>query len=142
MTLPQLKACGVFVVRGNPIGSFLLMKHPNRWDLPKGHVDEGESDLECALRELNEETGITSEDIDLDPDFRFTTQYKGWPKRLGGREAEKTLVIFLGRLHREVEIRPTEHRSFQWFNWDPPHRIQENTVDPLLDELAAFLRQS
>ena len=39
-----------------------LLCHPtnggNRWDFPKGHVDEGESHMDCALRELCEETGM------------------------------------------------------------------------------------
>ena len=49
--------------------SFLLLKHPNRWDLPKGHVDPGETNKECALRELEEETGIQAQDLIIDPDF-------------------------------------------------------------------------
>ncbi len=30
--------------------SFLLMKHRNRYDLPKGHVDSGETEMQTALR--------------------------------------------------------------------------------------------
>ena len=29
------------------------------WSIPKGKCDEGESDADCALREVNEETGLT-----------------------------------------------------------------------------------
>ena len=48
----QPLSCGFLILRGQPIDSFLLMKHPRRWDLPKGHLDEGETELQCALREL------------------------------------------------------------------------------------------
>ena len=65
------RSCGFLIVRGDPVGSFLLMKHKQRWDLPKGHVDPGETDLECAYRELVEETGIAADDIVMDPTFRF-----------------------------------------------------------------------
>jgi len=125
-------SCGVLVYRGRPPESFLLMRHANRWDIPKGHIDPGETERQCALRELREETGIEAGDVDLDPDFRFATQYTVRPKRFGGREMLKTLVVFLGRLTRDVEITPTEHPDYQWFPWRPPHEIQQNSIDPLL----------
>ena len=33
------------------------------WSLPKGHVDDGESDADAALREVHEETGVQAEVI-------------------------------------------------------------------------------
>lgn len=36
----------------------LMIYRNQRWDLPKGHVDAGESDEECATREIAEETGV------------------------------------------------------------------------------------
>ncbi|HUE72175.1 MAG TPA: NUDIX domain-containing protein [Pirellulaceae bacterium] len=127
----QIKAAGILVTRGRPIESFLLMRHASRWDLPKGHLDEEESDTECALRELREETGIGADDIEIDPDFRFTIEYDVDSRRHGERR-HKTVVYFLGRLLRDVTITPTEHAGSQWFPWHPPHRIQEQTIDPLL----------
>jgi 8-oxo-dGTP diphosphatase len=35
--------------------------HYDDWDFPKGKLERGESDLECALRETEEETGYTGE---------------------------------------------------------------------------------
>lgn len=141
-SLPKLKSCGVLVVRGDPVESFLLMIHPTRYDLPKGHLDRGETEIECALRELEEETAIKPEDIELDPVFRFTTSYLVRPKKRSGQLCSKTLVIFLGRLRREVEIVPTEHNSYEWRRWEPPHHIQPQTIDPLLEELADHVRRS
>jgi bis(5'-nucleosidyl)-tetraphosphatase len=135
----KLKACGVLVVRGQPIDSFLLMVHSTRLDLPKGHIKKGESDRQCALRELEEETGISADDIQLDPEFRFTTSYSVRPQKYGCEVCAKTTVIFLGRLKRELEIRVTEHEGFQWRNWEPPHKIQRLTIDPLLEALHQYL---
>ncbi len=39
-------------------GSMLLIRRNGRWDLPKGKVEPGETLLQAALREVEEETGI------------------------------------------------------------------------------------
>lgn len=143
--MSELKSCGVLVTRGEPIEQFLLMRHADRWDLPKGHVDAGETDIECALRELVEETGITADDIDIDPDFLFRLQYDvNYERDLKGRRRKggpqrKTLQIYLGRLRRDVPIVVTEHLGHDWFDWSPPHTIQQQTIDPLLASLAAHV---
>lgn len=137
--MSETKSCGFLIVRGEPIREFLLMRHADRWDLPKGHVDPGESEMQCALRELNEETGITADDIKIIDSFRFTTNYPVRAKR-DNREIDKTLVVFLARLNRDVQIDPTEHGGYQWFAWNPPHQIQGKTIDPLLAELERFIR--
>jgi bis(5'-nucleosidyl)-tetraphosphatase len=134
----EIKACGVLVVRGDPVESFLLMKHRDRWDLPKGHLDEGETEEECARRELLEETGIGADDIELRPGFRWVTEYDVNSKRFG-EKCHKTLVIFLGRLKREVQIVSTEHIGFRWFPWQPPHRIQPQVIDALLAKVERSL---
>lgn len=139
-SLPQTKACGFLIVKGDPIESFLLMKHPSRWDLPKGHLDEGETEMQCALRELEEETGIQADDITVDPDFRYQLQYVvHYKRKFGGSDALKTVVYFLARLNRDVKLKLTEHGDAQWFAWSPPHDIQEQTINPLLAAAAKHL---
>jgi 8-oxo-dGTP pyrophosphatase MutT (NUDIX family) len=135
----ELRAAGVLLFRGDPPGEFLLLRHVDRWDIPKGHAEEGESDLDCGLRELFEETGISREDIEVDPDFRFSIQYPVCSSRTGGDWWPKTVVVFLGRLKRDVPLRLTEHVGSQWWTWRPPHRIQEQTIDPLLAAVAEHL---
>jgi bis(5'-nucleosidyl)-tetraphosphatase len=138
----QPVSCGFLIVRGDPIDSFLLMKHARRWDLPKGHVDEGETDLQCALRELQEETGISEADVEIDPDFRFENSYMVSQKRYGGSGlVEKRILVFLGRLIRHVDIVVTEHHGYKWFDWKPPHNIQRWTIDPLLHSVNEHLQR-
>ena len=43
----------------NPALGVVVVKQPNdTWSLPKGHVEEGESHLGAAIREIKEEAGI------------------------------------------------------------------------------------
>ncbi len=139
--LREVRSCGVLVVRGQPIREVLLMEHSTRLDLPKGHVEPGETDEQCAVRELWEETGITADDVELDPTFRFVTAYNCRYARSDEWFA-KTVVIFLGRLKREVEIATSEHQGFRWLAWNPPHFLQPETIDPLLAYLADHLEAS
>jgi 8-oxo-dGTP pyrophosphatase MutT (NUDIX family) len=136
--MAKVKSCGFLIIRDDPTPSFLLMRHPDRWDLPKGHVDPGEKNLECALRELEEETGIQEEDIEIDENFKFKNKYFVKYKRDGNGKKKKKLIIYLARLIRPVEIKLTEHDGYEWLEWNPPHSIQEKTIDPLLQHLAEY----
>ena len=51
-----IEAAGGVVVNGR--GEWLMIRRNNRWDLPKGHVEAGESFDRCAEREIEEETGV------------------------------------------------------------------------------------
>ncbi len=55
----QVEAAGGIVVDG--AGRWLMIYRNGRWDLPKGHVEAGESCEICAAREIAEETGVCAE---------------------------------------------------------------------------------
>ena len=128
----QVKSCGVVVFRRVPELSFLLMKHSHRYDLPKGHMEEGETELETALREMWEETGIPIDEVKLDPEFRYEETYFPVEPRFGNERVEKKLVIFLGWVSRNHPITVTEHGGHEWKRWHPPHEVQRFTINPLL----------
>ncbi|MFT3844051.1 MAG: NUDIX hydrolase [Lacibacter sp.] len=44
----------------NEKGEVLLIFRRGKWDLPKGKLDKGESIEQCAVREVEEETGLTN----------------------------------------------------------------------------------
>lgn len=140
--MQRVKSCGVLVLREAPRRAFLLMKHARRYDLPKGHLNKGETEIECALRELFEETGFTKDDIELDPVFRHEETYHPSYARYGGEAVEKTLVIFLGRLLQDKSVVLSEHQGFEWVPWAPPHRIQTRVIDGLLLGVERYLAQA
>ncbi|MEY2900998.1 MAG: hypothetical protein RLY89_104 [Bacteroidota bacterium] len=51
-----IKAGGGLVRNGE--GELLLIFRRGKWDLPKGKLDEGETIEACAMREVEEETGV------------------------------------------------------------------------------------
>ena len=56
-----VEAAGGAVLNAN--GELLMIHLREHWDLPKGHIEAGESDARAALREVEEETGIVAEII-------------------------------------------------------------------------------
>lgn len=68
------KSCGILAYRKNNgtlqvlLGQCGGLYGSNGWNIPKGHMEEGESELECAKREFLEETSLeipNTEFIDL-----------------------------------------------------------------------------
>ncbi len=103
------KSCGAVVYRkhhGNT--EILLIKHINsgHWSFPKGHVEEGETEIETALREVKEETNL---DVLIDPTFRETVTYS--PRR----EAQKIVVYFLAKaVSYDCMPQETEIAELKW----------------------------
>jgi 8-oxo-dGTP pyrophosphatase MutT (NUDIX family) len=56
----------------NDDGKVLMIFRRGKWDLPKGKLDKGESIEECAVREVEEETGISGTQL---LDFHSTTYH-------------------------------------------------------------------
>lgn len=132
-----VEAAGILLMtRSAPI-KFLLLRHSDRWDLPKGHVDAGEAILEAAIRETEEETGIDRAAIEIAPEFRFEIDY--YVKHSKRGEYRKRVYYFLGFVESPPQIRLTEHEGFEWFDWPSPGPIQAQTIDPLLFEVAQYL---
>ena len=138
--MERVRSAGVLVFRKEPELSFLLMKHAHRYDLPKGHVEPGETEKQAALRELCEETGIPADNLQLDERFHYQSVYYPRYRRLGGQKVEKTLVVYLGWLLKDQPILPTEHHAHEWVRWLPPHQIQVQMVDSLLTAVEAHFQ--
>lgn len=71
---------------------YLLLDYGRHWDFPKGHVEKGEADLEAAIRELHEETGVN--DAELIPDFAHEIRYFF---RSGKELISKSVVFYLAK---------------------------------------------
>lgn len=65
------------VIAASRKGEWLFVKHRlrNTWEIPGGHIEEGESPYDAACRELGEETGAL--DFDLDCVATYSVEKEG-----------------------------------------------------------------
>jgi diadenosine hexaphosphate hydrolase (ATP-forming) len=67
----------------NDAGDVLLIRHRNgSWVFPKGHIEAGESKVDAAVREVEEEAGVQA--VVIDPRQTWQTEYVN-PRREGRR---------------------------------------------------------
>ena len=87
----------------NRKGELLFIKRWGIWDIPKGHLEKGESMEECAIREVEEETGINNLEI---------TKKLGISRHIFSRNGKEKLKVthwykmktaFTGELKPQIE---------------------------------------
>lgn len=103
------KSCGAIVFReAEKSHEILLLKHKaGHWDFPKGHVEEGESEQQTALREVMEESGLVVKI--LDNGFRRVIHYSPYPGCV------KDVVYFIARYESgELKIQTEEISGALW----------------------------
>ena len=115
---------------------FLLLQNAGRWDFPKGRAEEGESELQTGVREVEEETGI--KDLKVVPGFRKVIEYF---YRRDGKNIHKQVVYLLG-ITREERVKISfEHQGFGWFLYEEAlERASYENSKLTLKEAELFLR--
>jgi 8-oxo-dGTP pyrophosphatase MutT (NUDIX family) len=132
----QTKGCGIIIYRNSP-REYLLVEQTfsKLWNFPKGHVNDGESERETALREVFEETGLTVELID---GYREVISYDE------SKDAHMTLVMFLGKpLSMDVCIPKDEISDYAWLCYDAAlKKIKFNNSREMLGKAEKFISNS
>ncbi len=99
------KSCGALVLRKNKDSyDIILLRHKfgGHWSFPKGHVEQGETEQQTAIREVKEETGVS---IDLMDGFRESVEF--FPKP----GVKKQVVYFLANAQDDTLVRQVEEIS-------------------------------
>lgn len=105
----------VYYSSDNKIEYLLLQYAAGHWDFAKGKLEEGETKLEAARRELKEETGLT--EIEILPDFEESLSYIFRDFR--GKPIEKTVTFFVGHIDEKRDITLSrEHQGFIWLEYE------------------------
>lgn len=100
------KSCGCIILN-NKNQILLILQNAGHWGLPKGHVEEGETEEQTAIREVKEETNI---DIIINNKYRYTTSYS--PKE----NVMKEVVYFLAQnIDEDKKPQLEEVSEVKWF---------------------------
>ena len=102
--------------------------------MPQGGIDPGEDPQEAALRELEEETGILSHQVDVEAETEEWVLYdlpdtllgKVWKGKYRGQRQKWVLCRFRGS-DSDVDIE-TAHPEFSAWTWMPPRELTEQIV--------------
>lgn len=95
--------------------------YPKRWQFPQGGIDEGETPLQAAVRELKEETSVTSIEFvaalpdSIKYDFPIEVKKKHPERHNDGQEQYWHLFFFTGH-DDEINLKTAEpeFRSYAW----------------------------
>jgi 8-oxo-dGTP pyrophosphatase MutT (NUDIX family) len=114
----------------NENGEILLQLRKGKWDLPKGKLDVGESIEECAVREVEEETGLKN--IRLGELIGTTLHFYNEK----GKDFEKETFWYDMRVSGEQNLVPQIEEDILELKWVKERELSpylKNTYDNIID---------
>ncbi|MGI8950339.1 MAG: NUDIX hydrolase [Chitinophagaceae bacterium] len=109
--MKKIIAAGGLVL--NKKDDLLMIFRRGFWDLPKGKVDEGESVETCAIREVEEETGLKN--IELIK-FMGITNHEYFDK-YSQQDVQKETHWFLMKVNSEQKFIPQTEEDITEIKW-------------------------
>lgn len=114
-----IAAGGVVINNQNEI---LMIFRRGKWDLPKGKLDEGETLEQCAVREVKEETGLTS--IKLEE--KITTTYHTYTEF--GKHILKESHWYKMTANNHEQLVPQAEEDITDIKWIAPSDLKKYTA--------------
>jgi putative (di)nucleoside polyphosphate hydrolase len=130
-SLPYRPAAGVMLINGQ--GRVFVAQRLDStleaWQMPQGGLDEGEEPLDGALRELEEETGIRQDKVEIIARCPAELYYdlpddlvgKMWKGKWRGQRQHWFLARFTGT-DADINLE-TEHPEFRAWKWADPQDL-------------------
>lgn len=106
------KSCGAIIYKyvDNELFILLLKHNLGHWAFAKGHVEDGETEQETAIREIKEETNL---DVTINSDFRYVITYSPY------EGAIKDVVYFLATVNSDnIKAQQSEISEIKWFKYE------------------------
>jgi len=133
--LPMRNGVGIIVLNNyNEVFVGKRKDNPiDKWQMPQGGVDEGESLINAMKRELFEETGIKNikilKEIDRTYEYELPDNLVGiiWKGKFRGQKQKWFITKFLGN-DSEINLN-TKHPEFIDWKWIDPKKLPEVIVN-------------
>ena len=128
---PAPRAAGAVVFRRSEHGiRLLVLRAYKNWDFPKGMVEPGESELDAARREVEEETGLAGLEYPFGEESKETLPYSGNKVAryyLAQTDAEKI------ELPVSPELGRPEHHEYRWVSLEEAEDLLPPRLGIVLD---------
>jgi bis(5'-nucleosidyl)-tetraphosphatase len=119
---------------------YLLLRAFNYWDFPKGIVEAGEQPLDAAIREVEEETGLTALHFQWGEEFRETNPYNH------GRKVARYYIAETPSPHVHLPINPelgrAEHSEYRWVSRTEAWTLLTPRVQSILEWTDSILKSA
>ena len=126
-----IKAAGGLVT--NEKGDILFIFRKNKWDLPKGKLEDGEAIETCAVRETEEETGLTGVAMEKP----LITSHHTYDE--SGHHILKETFWYKLSVKGKQELKPQFEEQITEIRWVHPGSMQEvlSNTYPLIKDVIA-----
>ena len=133
------RSAGFILCKKNGERKYLLLLHgSDYWNFPKGKLESGESEIDAAVRELEEETGITK--IKIVDGFTFSYDYTF---NAGSLKIKKLVKMYLAYYINGDVVISHEHKRFEWSTVDEAMIfLKFDNIKRQLKEAESFLAQN
>jgi ADP-ribose pyrophosphatase YjhB (NUDIX family) len=124
-----VRAAGGLVKNEND--KILMIFRRNKWDLPKGKLDKGEKLEDCAIREVEEETGLKNVKLNSPLVVTYHTYHEGTKQMLKESHWFSMTVTGEQKLTPQIE---EDISDIKWINQDEINLYLEKTF-PLISDI-------
>lgn len=111
------KSCGAIIYRKEDLKLFyLVLDHvAGHWSFPKGHIENNETEIETAQREIFEETGLV---VSVDDRLRLVNNYSPEINIM------KEVVYFIAESSNSIILLQTDEvKSMKWCLFNEAYQL-------------------
>ena len=138
----MIESAGIVVVDWNdPSPRVLCVRAYSNWDFPKGKLDSGETHLQAAIRELEEETSLSI------PNDANLVGLQAPSVTYGRGKSEKTATYFIADRVSEIEpflpvseeLGKPENDEYRWVLIDNLSALMPSRLKPVVEYIHGWI---